>query len=723
MGFTKMRHISNDRRRTGFAPVDQNDVDDSNSDSDERGQHPLAERERFRRTVYQIARQAPSVLSQNANPPSAHSSPALSDTTVFSHDYLSLPIQQFDEVDLTDARGTYAEPADHYGPEVVDDNHVFSNSYMIKAGKDIQVRVESYPLALSPCGLYVDDRLQDFSYGGSEGIVEKPLLADSSLYNYRPVPLRWRFLLTVLGGLVVVLALSELALRLLPDASGTEESLPAFQNISEIRKRSGLHGNAVSRKWHFAAHGNGTVVTSTTELSSTTEVTSMTEVTSITEIISTTKVGSTTKIGAQPTTSRQSSTTKKIETTTKPHNEQPPTTLNPVTKATSTQEGSSETITPIFTRTTTTKQSHHTITEATSTLDDPSETTTTILTLTTATEQSLHTTTDVTSLHDPSETTTFIRTTRTEQSYHTITEATSTLDDSSETTTSTVTRTTRTEPSLQTTTNQNTGSQTSDETSPTSHTTSNIPPSSTQTKNEMTSTEGHHIPPEPNPAQGTSTLQETTDRPSVTTTTTTPTTASSPHSTTTQQPSHPLSSGSLTPGPQTSSSPVDVDDSSSNTSTFASTPSSSSTSQVEEADNGPPAQSASKPTGANSLSSSHQSNHESEFQTKDQSTATDHQTESHDTIENTSTATRHVPSTVTTGQVFLSTDATTAMSGVKVYGSQNEVSQTKRPSTSTKLPERPEQNETVEDEPFTTITSEYYATLSLSLAIESVKWI
>ncbi|KAI1198584.1 hypothetical protein F5X97DRAFT_333248 [Nemania serpens] len=59
---------------------------------------------------------------------------------------------------------------------------------------------------------------------------------------------------------------------------------------------------------------------------------------------------------------------------------------------------------------------------------------------------------------------------------------------------------------------------------------------------------------------------------------------------------------------------------------------------------------------------------------------------------------------MTTLEVLQPADATAVTSGIKHYGSKDTASRTDRPSTSTKLPARPEQNETVDDEPFTTIT-------------------
>ena len=208
--------------------------------------------------------------SQNANFLSAQSSPASSDFTLTSGEYLSLPIQQFDDVNLTDGRERYTEAVNYYGPEAVDNNIALSPSSSTKAGKDIQVSVQSYPLALSPDGLCLDDRQLDLSYQGSEGSISKPT-SGSLLYNYRPVPLRWQFLLAVLSSLLVFLALSQLALHLLPDASDVDEDLPVFQNVTEVRKRSDPYSGPAGDRWHFIRHGNHTESSVSTRIHSTTK--------------------------------------------------------------------------------------------------------------------------------------------------------------------------------------------------------------------------------------------------------------------------------------------------------------------------------------------------------------------------------------------------------------------------------------------------------------------
>ncbi|GAW15318.1 hypothetical protein ANO14919_047270 [Xylariales sp. No.14919] len=275
-------------RGGGFLQVAQVDVDD---DGDRTERRRLSGRERFRGTVQQVLRQTPFTALPNPN------LPALSDGTLTDQDYLSLPIQQFDEVDLEDDRDRYAEVVGSYGPEAVDRNATLSHSFSTKAGKGIEVRVESYPLALSPGGLYTDDRLQDLSYRGSEEILNKPLPTSSILYNYRPVPLRRPFILILACSLIAFFTLSQLTLRLLPDASSMDEALPAFQNTTEIRKRSSLRNRDVENQRYFR-HGNSTDTSVSTSASSPTESSSSTE------------VGSTSEVESQPTSPTLSSTTK-----------------------------------------------------------------------------------------------------------------------------------------------------------------------------------------------------------------------------------------------------------------------------------------------------------------------------------------------------------------------------------------------------------------------------
>ncbi|KAI1419522.1 hypothetical protein F5Y12DRAFT_720626 [Xylaria sp. FL1777] len=347
----------------GFELVAQVDTDDY--DGDRVGQQRLSGRERFRGTVQQILRHTS--VSHNAGLLSAQSSPALSDTTLTNDDYLSLPIQQFDEVDLVTDHDGYAEAVGSYGPEVVDRNSTPSHSFSTKAGKGLEVRVESYPLALSPSGLFLDDRPQDFSYRGSEGIVDNSLpVSSSSLYNYKPVPLRWRFIIIVFGSLVVLLVLSQSALRLLPDASNMDELLPAFQNITEIRKRSGFYNDAAGNNERFSKYGNHTEATVSTRVYSTSKFEnqptsstySFSSVQSSTTQSSTTQSSTTQSSATQSST--QSSATETAATTTETQSYQTSTTQSQITGVIITTTYQSPT-----------QSDEHQSTTATPTLNDP----------------------------------------------------------------------------------------------------------------------------------------------------------------------------------------------------------------------------------------------------------------------------------------------------------------------------------------------------------------
>ncbi|KAI0517406.1 hypothetical protein F5B22DRAFT_123873 [Xylaria bambusicola] len=309
--------MPSDRGRSdgrGFELVAQADTDDYGRDQVEHQR--LSGRERFSRTVQEILRQTSA--SQNAPPQDARSTSASSDSTLTNGDYLRLPIQQFDEVNLTDGHEIHAEAAGFYGPGVVDKSATLSPSLSIKAGKGLQVNVQSYPLALSPGGLYVDDRVQDLSYRGSEGSISKSV-SDPSLYNYRPVPLRWRFLLILLGGLVVLLALTQLGLHLLPDASNMDENHSALQNVTEARKRSNPYIGVAGNYKHLIKYANHTESTTFTWITSTTKVegrpTSSTRSSSSTTWSSTIEPSSTTQFTSTTESSTTRSSTERSSTT------------------------------------------------------------------------------------------------------------------------------------------------------------------------------------------------------------------------------------------------------------------------------------------------------------------------------------------------------------------------------------------------------------------------
>ncbi|GAP87913.1 hypothetical protein SAMD00023353_1600890 [Rosellinia necatrix] len=243
-----MRNVPKERSRSGFVPVTQDDndgydddtrVDNNGYDSDRTEQRQFSQRQDFRARVRQALYQDSVATPQIGYLLTANGSPALSDTTLSGEDYLSLPRQQFDDVDLTDTRDEYAM---HHGLEAVGNGVFGSEARTRGVGEGIEVRTGIYPTALSPGGLHVNDRVRDTSYQGSRGVVEKALPVPFEAYTYKPVPLRWWYILMIFGSLIAFLTISELALRLLPDASTAHVTLPKSQNISEIRRRSGFHG-------------------------------------------------------------------------------------------------------------------------------------------------------------------------------------------------------------------------------------------------------------------------------------------------------------------------------------------------------------------------------------------------------------------------------------------------------------------------------------------------
>ncbi|CAJ2510888.1 Uu.00g065130.m01.CDS01 [Anthostomella pinea] len=283
----------------GFAPVpqiDATDDDDSNiNQDDQQGQYNGQSQrrrftavDRFRDTVQHVIRQ--STIPHEQDWLSVGSSPALSDTTLVGADYLDLPIQRFDEVDLGDY-GSYVEYRGYYGPEVthaVDTRDLqagvgievrdLSYSKSLKAGLGIEVRVKETALDYSPGGLYIDFPTEDYGYRGSEGIVEKHTPSSPADYNYKPLSLKWLFLFLLFGALLFFVVIAGLALRLLPDASKAAGTLPAFQNITEIRRRSILPSSINSESVELLPFGkrqnntdseDATATSTTTDLSTT----------------------------------------------------------------------------------------------------------------------------------------------------------------------------------------------------------------------------------------------------------------------------------------------------------------------------------------------------------------------------------------------------------------------------------------------------------------------
>ncbi|KAI1155290.1 hypothetical protein F4825DRAFT_69396 [Nemania diffusa] len=681
-----MNKMPSEWSRSGFAPVAQVD-DTEDQDSDGRDQHKLSGRERFRKTVHQVLRQTPSAAPHNERLLSAQSSPALSDSTLTDRDYLSLPIQRFEEVDLSDARGRYAEYMGSYGPEVV-----YDGAFTSKVGKGLEVRVESYPLALSPGGLYVDDRFQDSSYRGSGGIIEDSSTMSPTLDDYKPVPLRWRFILLVFGGLVTFLALSVLALRLLPDASDVVDTVPVFQNTSEIRKRSGPHGGGGGHGVHF---GNSTEGISTTETISTTEA-------SIT-----TKSSTTTEVEGRPTSSTTTTTTTTAMTT-------------------SAADTTSTTTDTTSTTTDTTSTTVDTTSSTTQTQDTLSSTTMT--TATTATTQSQHT--EVTSTDSGSgETTTSDPTqtdkptsTKTEDWHHTSTGQTgdnpgpggpgtgdNPTSDVSRTSTETVSTSTTETPLTSTAETISTSTTSSIETQHISSTTT-VSTSSTQIIVPGDGDPGNGLTP--SPAQDTTTSQKTTtlsqetstDRPSIPV----PVLGTSPTAgvTSSSTKSDLLGVAPITPPASPKPSPTSSDDGSDDR------PS------TQDSDDKTSTHDSSEPAGVTASDSSDRSKDGPGNQSTDKKIDP-----GHNDIETTSSTTLNIPSVTTTTQTSPATNMMKVTGDTKIHTSTNTAAQADsppttmlqadNPSTTTQLPDRPEPPVEADPTPFTTFTSELFEELFL----------
>ncbi|KAI1179798.1 hypothetical protein F4777DRAFT_400235 [Nemania sp. FL0916] len=347
-----MRTLASDRSGSGFAPVPQ--IDDGDHNHDETTQHQASSRGRgrgrLREQVQQLIQQTPPfAVSHNTNPPSAKSSPALSDssdTSLLNQDYLALPIQRFDEVDLGDGRGGYVEEVSYYGPEVAGNNPIAYDSSLLKKAEGIEVRIQSYPLALSPAGLCTDDdQLPDVVYSEPEEDNEKSIPIPSRGYNYKPVPLRWWFVLLVFGGLVAFLALGELALRKLPNASEMNDTLPLFQNISEIRRRSSSQDDNDKHDWQRPPHSSSTQAISSTETVTSETKTTKTTTTRTTRTSSTAHTTTTTSTKTRTSRTSTSSTTSSVSSTSA-SSKTSPTTTPSTTSTPSTPSTPSEASTP-----------------------------------------------------------------------------------------------------------------------------------------------------------------------------------------------------------------------------------------------------------------------------------------------------------------------------------------------------------------------------------------
>ncbi|KAI1139883.1 hypothetical protein F5Y05DRAFT_380326 [Hypoxylon sp. FL0543] len=203
----------------GFAPVPQTDDGDDGSNPERRS---IRE---FRNQVQQVLRQTASNRGNDQG--SAHASPAFSDTTLVAGDYLDVPIRHYEELDI----GDYVEyHGEYYGPEAAS----LSPTPSTKAGLGLEVH--SWPVALSPGGLYVDDPWNNISYRGSEGKIEEEIPREPR--NYKPSVLRGMFLVTLFLVLSILVVLAGLAIQLLPKDSGVIIPFRVNGSTAEIHRRS-----------------------------------------------------------------------------------------------------------------------------------------------------------------------------------------------------------------------------------------------------------------------------------------------------------------------------------------------------------------------------------------------------------------------------------------------------------------------------------------------------
>ncbi len=212
------------RGRVAFAEVPQ--ADDGEED---RQFHE-------KRTPDQFCQQVPPVFQRGSievglETKSLHSSPALSDTALLSGDYLEVYGNEYNERDI----GDFAEYNKYYGPQPVD----ASPTKSLKAGLGIEVCHEPQVPNVTVNELFLDHPLDhplvDNSYKGSEGSIEQQ--DSNQLHNYKPLILRRRSLVLLFAALVVLLALTEVIVHLLPDAS-TKLQHADDHSSTEARLRS-----------------------------------------------------------------------------------------------------------------------------------------------------------------------------------------------------------------------------------------------------------------------------------------------------------------------------------------------------------------------------------------------------------------------------------------------------------------------------------------------------
>ena len=218
----------------GFEEVPQIDAE-----VDQRGpsSHQHRTSEQFRNHVQNALRRS-SQQELNPEKQSLHSSPALSDTTVTSGDYLEVYGNGHHEVDRAD----FAEyGAELYGPEPAS----LSPSRSLKAGLGIEVLPKRARFDLAVDGLYLDEPVVNTRYMGSEGDIEDQIQALGA--EYKPLVLRKRFLLVFLTVLLILLVITELTVHLISSSSGElGDADDGSANDMGLRIRAAGHGRDIN---------------------------------------------------------------------------------------------------------------------------------------------------------------------------------------------------------------------------------------------------------------------------------------------------------------------------------------------------------------------------------------------------------------------------------------------------------------------------------------------
>ncbi|KAI0884944.1 uncharacterized protein GGS22DRAFT_136374 [Annulohypoxylon maeteangense] len=252
----------------GFAPVPQIDTPDEhdNGYQQQRRVTPGDFKSQVRQVLQRRVLEEEQEHDHRSVKGSVHSSPAFSDTALIGGDYLDVPIHHYDEVNLG---GDYIEYHEYYAPQVA------GLTPSIKASDGLEVC--SGPSYLSPGGFHVDDPLSDLSYRGSEGKIEE---VPGEPQNYKPPALRSRFLLILFLILVTLVGLAEVAIKLLPNDSGTTAPSQVLNDTVEIRPRSIFVGRtglykpvALFKRQNSTTPSETTSVTSTESSSASTSST------------------------------------------------------------------------------------------------------------------------------------------------------------------------------------------------------------------------------------------------------------------------------------------------------------------------------------------------------------------------------------------------------------------------------------------------------------------